>query len=204
MLHFVRQYCESVRRKVSVSTDFLFFLAIAVLFIPANWLGAWILALTVHELFHYIALKICGGTIIGVRIDRRGVIMEAQPMSLGKEAFCAYAGPVGALIILPFARYVPRTAICTLVFSAYNLLPIFPLDGGRGLCCLLMKFLSNQLATRVMRYLENVLLLGILIIAIYSVFQLGLGLLPAILAVFLFCRCKGLKIPCKNRRLGLQ
>ncbi len=204
MQRSVRLCYREAKERVSVSTDFLFFLAAAFLLVPVQWLVAWALALIVHELCHYIALLVCGGPVISIRIGCRGVIMKTQPLSFGKEALCAYAGPLGALIVLLVARYVPRTAICTLVFSAYNLLPIFPLDGGRGLGCLLKKFLSSAVAERVLLFVENCVLLGIFIIAIYSVFRLGLGLLPAVIAVILFLRSKGIKIPCKKCRLGLQ
>ena len=204
MLCFVKQCYRAVKKNATVSADFLVMLAAAVLLVPIQWLGAWILALTIHELCHYLAVRACGGTVAAIHLTCRGIIMDAEPLSLGKEALCAYAGPIGALAVLLVARYVPRTAICTLCFSAYNLLPIFPLDGGRGLGCILKKHLTDSVADRVLRYIENIVLLGILIVAAISVFHLGLGLLPAVIAVLLFCRSKGLKSPCKKCRLGLQ
>lgn len=204
MQHFARRCYKAVKERVTVSTEFIFFLAVAFLLVPVQWLGGWMLALTIHELCHCIALWIFGGAVSGVRISCRGVIMETQPLSLGKEAICAYAGPLGALLILPVARYLPRTAICTLVFSAYNLLPIFPLDGGRGLGCIIKKVFPGTIADRLQRYVENAVLIGVVIIAVYSVFQLGLGLFPAVIAVILLCRSKGIKFPCKKCLLGLQ
>lgn len=204
MLCSVKPCYKAAKKIVTVSADLFIMLAVAVLLVPIQWLAAWILALSVHELCHYLAIRICGGNITGIRITCRGIIMDAEPLPLGKEALCAYAGPVGALVVLVAARYVPRTAICTLCFSAYNLLPIFPLDGGRGLGCILKKFLSDSAAIRVLGYIENIVLLGIVSIAAISVFYLGLGLLPAAAAALLFWRNKGLKSPCKKRRLGLQ
>ena len=204
MLHSVKQYCRAVKGKITVSADFYILLALAVVLVPLQWVGAWILALSIHELCHYIALRICGGNVTGIRIGCKGVLMETQPLTLGKEAICAYAGPVGALLVLLFARYIPRTAICTLVLSAYNLLPVFPLDGGRGLGCLLKWFLPENLAKRLLGYVENGVLFGIFAIAIYSVVQLGLGLLPSVVAALVFWRSKGIKFPCKKCQLGLQ
>lgn len=200
----VRQCYRAAKDKVAVSADFIFMFAVAFLVVPIQWLGAWIFALSIHELCHYIALRMCGGFVTDIKISCRGVIMKTQDLSFGKEAICAYAGPVGALLILIVARYLPRTAICTLMFSAYNLLPVFPLDGGRGLGCLLKKVLPEQIAERILLAVENIVLFGIVLIALYSVFRLGLGLLPGILAVFLLWRSKGIKFPCKKCRLGLQ
>lgn len=200
----VIQYLRGAKSRFKVSTEFIFVMAAALLLVPIHWLCAWILALLIHELCHYIALRLCGGQVVSIRIGCRGVVMETEPLPLGREAICAYAGPIGALAIFFVARYVPRTAICTLVFSAYNLLPVFPLDGGRGLGCLLRKALPEDKATLVQQYIENSILIGIVVIAIYAVFRLGLGVLPATVAVALFWKAKGIKIPCKKRRLGLQ
>ena len=204
MRHFVRQFYRVAKRKIRVSPELPFLSALAFVLVPVQWMGAWIFAVGVHELSHYIALRLCGGSVTDITISCRGVVMETQALPLGKEAICAYAGPLCALSILLFSRYFPRTAICTLVLSAYNLLPVFPLDGGRGLGCLLRKILPEMTAVRVFSVVENTVLLGILLIALYSVFCLNLGLLPAVLAVLLLVRSKGIKFPCKKCRLGLQ
>lgn len=202
--HFVKPCCKAVKEKVDISTDFYFLMAVAIILVPVQWMGAWLLAISVHELCHYISLKACGGKVKGICISCKGVIMQTEPLPLEKEAVCAYAGPLGALLILLIARYLPRTAICTIVFSAYNLLPIFPLDGGRGLGCLLHKFFHEERANAIQKYIENGVLFCTLLIAVYSVFRLGLGLFPAAVVIFLFWRSKGIKFPCKKCRLGLQ
>lgn len=204
MRNFAELYYRSVKEKITVSTGFLFFIAAAIMFVPVQWLGAWALSLIIHELCHIAALYVCGGNVTGIHIGCSGVIMKAQPLPPEKEAFCAFAGPLGALILLLVAAYMPRTAICTFVFSAYNLLPIFPLDGGRGLLCILKKYLSEDVAERAQRYIENAVLVGILLVLLYSVIKLGLGVLPAVLLLLLFLRRKKIKFPCKKCHLGLQ
>ena len=204
LLRSVKQCYRAIEGKIAVSTDILFFLAIALLLVPLQWLMAWILAITIHELFHYLALRISGASVMHIRISCKGVVMDTDALPLWREAFCAYAGPVGALIILFFSSYLPRTAICTLVFSAYNLLPVFPLDGGRGLACIIKNVLPERLAVPILLAIENIVLASIVIISLYSVFKLGLGLVPAGLALILLVRSKGIKFPCKKQLLGVQ
>lgn len=204
LCNFVKRYCKSDSPRIVLSASFLYILAGAILLVPIYWIAAWLLALTIHELCHYVALKLCGANVSHIRLGGNGIVMETQQLSYGKEAICAYAGPLGALLILLFARYVPRTSICTIVLSAYNLLPIFPLDGGRGLGCALKARLPENVALCIMRHIENAVLALIAMLMCYAVWKLDLGILPALVAIILLCRSKRIKFPCKKRRLGLQ
>ena len=202
--NFVRQYYKSTRPRVVISAGFAISLGAAILIVPIRWLAAWVLALIIHELCHYVALKACGASVLRIRFGGKGIVMETQQLAYGKEAICAYAGPLGALIVLLFARYVPRTSICTILLSAYNLLPIFPLDGGRGLECILNAILPEKAAMCIMHYVENTVLILLLALMCYAVLKLDLGILPAFVVIILLCRNKRIKFPCKKCRLGLQ
>lgn len=202
--NFVKLYYKSGRPRVVISASLLLVIAAAILIVPIQWIAAWLLALAIHEFCHYVALKLCGASVSRVCLGGNGIVMETQQLSYGKEAICAYAGPLGALLILLFARYVPRTSICTIVLSAYNLLPIFPLDGGRGLGCALKALVHENTALCIMRYVENAVLALIVVLMCYAVWRLNLGILPALVTIILLCRSKRIKFPCKKRRLGLQ
>lgn len=63
--------------------------------------------------------------------------METLPMSTGRELIAVLAGPAASLLLLSLVRVFPRVAICGLIQGIYNLLPIYPLDGGKALRCLM-------------------------------------------------------------------
>ena len=106
--------------------------AFLLLTLPLNWLLSALAAAAFHELCHGAAILLLGGRIWGVRIGSGGAVMETEPLSSGKELVCALAGPAGSLLLVLTFRIFPRVAVCALVQGAFNLLPVFPLDGGRA------------------------------------------------------------------------
>ena len=200
----VRRLFRTVRDIISVSADFYIAMAAGLLLLPLPWISAWLFSALFHELCHYIALRICGYTVSGIRISLKGVFMETEALSAANEAICAYAGPIGALVLLLLARRFPRVAVCTIVQSLYNLLPIFPLDGGRGLGCFLRKALGDARGKQAFMIVERVVLFVLLFLALFAYVKLGLGLLPALAVIFIIVKNKKINIPCKNSRKGLQ
>lgn len=121
-----------------IKTHFAVFLlgALWVLLLPPLWgLGA-LFAATIHELCHLMAVLLCGGQVLEFSIEPLGARMRITPLSPGSEALCALAGPAGSFCLLLLAERFPEAALCGLIQGGYNLLPIYPLDGGRFLGCL--------------------------------------------------------------------
>lgn len=122
-------------RRVRIDYGFYFFAAALLLIIPIRWILAAFLAALAHELGHYLAVQLLGGEVSGGEVTWRGARMEVFPMSPGRELCCLLAGPAASYLLLFLARVFPRVAICGLIQGTYNLLPIYPLDGGKALRC---------------------------------------------------------------------
>lgn len=179
------------------------FLALAFLVLPVWWVFAWMIASIFHELCHYIALKLTGCPIYGVEIGNRGVIIETEIAGNKKALFCAMAGPLGGLILTLFAPRFPRMAICAFLQSVYNLIPIYPMDGGRALRCVLNKFCSKRI-DKIEKWLTIVVLSLLSALSIYGFITLKLGILPILFIIILIYKHKRGKCTCKDKALGVK
>ncbi len=116
------------------------------LFLPLRWCFSLVLASAVHELFHITAVLLCGCRIHHMDIRFGGAVIEAEPMTGCRELLCILAGPLGSLLLVLLYRYFPGIAVCALVQTGFNLLPLPHLDGGRALRCILARvFQKNTL-----------------------------------------------------------
>lgn len=188
----------------AVSGGFCILLALMVLILPFKWLLAALLAAAVHELFHIAAVKLLGGHIRGIRIGSDGARIEAAPMGHAAQLFCVLAGPIGSLSLLLFAKWIPRTAVCAVIQSAYNLLPLMNLDGGRALHCLIAALFSESTADKACKHIQRICAALMVLLGLYAALRLCIGWLPLLAAVWIAVRAGVIKIPCKSAVPGVQ
>ena len=124
--------------RMEADGGFFLVLALMLLLFPLGLLAGILLAALIHECGHLIAVRLTGGRVLAIRLHAGGARIETAPMEPGKAAVCALAGPgAGALTIFAW-RFFPEMALAGLVQTVFNLLPIYPLDGGRvvrNICC---------------------------------------------------------------------
>lgn len=122
--------------KFTISPSACILTALTILLLPLRWIICVILAAAFHEWCHYIAVKLCGGRVETLSVGNRGAVLYADDMSALKTLICTLAGPMGSLFLVLFIRWIPRIALCAMVQGLYNLIPIYPLDGGRAIRCI--------------------------------------------------------------------
>lgn len=188
--------------RIKFHYSFIIMLALSLLF-DLFWLFLiYFICLFLHECCHgYIAKKL--GYKIGIiKLSFSGAILEAESdeFSFSDEIKIALAGPVFnlcfAFIIISVWWIFPESynytldlCIVNLVIFAFNILPFFPLDGGRILLAFLSKKLVRNEAVKISRLITvvfSIVLFFIFIVSLFYVpaFTFGTASANLIMSVF--------------------
>ena len=166
-----------------------FGLCVVLLILPLPVVLSWATAVLVHEMGHWLALRLLRVPIYRIRIGLLGAELYTGPMSPLKTALCALAGPFAGMLLLLIAKYFPMTALFGLIHSLVNLIPMLPLDGGRIVHGLFYKLPG------LVRAVENGALILVVGILFYLLLRSVLGIIPFLILIFLLIRrklsCKG-------------
>ena len=142
-------------------------------------------AAALHELGHWLVLRLLGAKIRSLRIGVLGAVLETDStgLSYGRELAAVLAGPganlLGALALAPLGM---ETAVgAQLVLGGFNLLPVRPLDGGRALYLVLAWLLGPAVGDRAARWVGSSAALALAILLGEVMRRTGgsLWLLPA-------------------------
>ena len=96
-------------------------------------------AMGVHELAHVVMMLACGGRVRRLTLRFADLRIDAAGLGYRQELLAALAGPLVNLVCgALFCMRSPAFAAYSLMLGIYNLLPVWPLDGGRALYLLLV------------------------------------------------------------------
>lgn len=190
------------RGSIQISGRALLLGALILLVLPLPWLLAAAAAAVWHELCHVLAVKLCGSSVRRVQVGSVGTVLECGNLPPGRELLCSLAGPVGSLLLLVFVRYLPRIAVCGLVQGIYNLLPFYPLDGGRALYSGLRSLMAQEKAQLYCARIELAVRSLITLAAVVTALVWKLGILPILMAALLLFRVKREKLLANCRGRG--
>jgi len=188
--------------RVRIKISFLFFAMLTLLFaVDKNAIALIaVISAALHEFGHIIALyffksqpeEIAFG-VFGIRIQQ-----NKRLLSEFKEAVVVCCGPlVNVILFILFfiANFVFKKewlmTICAvnLVIGVFNLLPIFPLDGGRILFYLLGLFFGEKIVLRIMRVICCVILCVLICFGIFLLAETGLNFSLIATGIYLCILC---------------
>jgi len=168
--------------------DRIWFLgALWVLILPMKWLVASAVAAFLHEMFHIAAILLLGGKIRCVIVRPLGTVIETEGISGLQEAVCALAGPLGSFLPVLLIHRIPLIGLCALVQGVFNLMPVYPMDGGRALTRVL-EVLYPENAERIAKWISLCVLTALLAVSIAGAVVFALGYTPVVIcAVSILC-----------------
>jgi len=151
--------------------------------LPLITYPAILIIITLHELGHCFAARALGSSVKKITLTALGGLAEIGVMPITwKEAIITIAGPavnvVIAIVGLPFIRnagpvsselftkFTPSNTIyilwiMNLVILIFNLLPVYPMDGGRLWRCLIATLAGEKRSFQVVQFSNALLLAGV-------------------------------------------
>ena len=177
-----------MKRRLDLTPGFPAFLAAVWYFDSCGIFWPFLAAMTVHELAHAAVLLLLGGRIESVRLSFAQVELRTGLLSDRTELWSTAAGPgINLLCGWLFRRWMPAFAAVSLLLALFNLLPVWPLDGGRLLRTLL-RMRWGTAGVDASQTLGLLFGLGLLAGAVFAARRWDAGVWPAVTAGALLVR----------------
>lgn len=177
-----------MKRRLDLTPGFPAFLAAVWYFDSCGIFWPFLAAMTVHELAHAAVLLLLGGRIESVRLSFAQVELRTGLLSDRTELWSTAAGPgINLLCGWLFRRWMPAFAAVSLLLALFNLLPVWPLDGGRLLRTLL-RMRWGAAGVDASQTLGLLFGLGLLAGAVFAARRWDAGAWPAVTAGALLVR----------------
>ena len=174
-------------KRLSVTPGFVALLCFLYYISETEVFLAFLLLSLLHELGHLATICLLGIRVRQIRVGAMGTVISTAPMPLGVEAVCALAGPLVNLFCFWVLRPVYLdAALISLLLACYNLLPVYPLDGGRALRAVLQLCLPLNAAEGMEKAMMLLTLVAVFLSTVH--FYPEFGILPLMICAVLLGR----------------
>jgi len=180
---------------------FLLFISFYIASMPSLFIMG-VCAALCHEAAHAAAIELMGGGRVRAALAPAGIRMESDRfifLGYGQEFAAALCGPLMSALLAAAFFFLWREGLApgwakyfsgiNLILCLFNLLPVWPLDGGRMLRCLLVRLLPFAAAEWALRAVSWVFALGCVLVGAAVLFASGYNFSLLFAGVFL---CMGL------------
>ncbi|MBR4745304.1 MAG: site-2 protease family protein [Clostridia bacterium] len=185
------------RLEIKLHPLFLVFGFLLIYFGNALIFFNYFVALIIHEYSHYFVATKLGYSYSHIVFMPYGLMLDGkhQVLSPSDELKVALAGPICNLIIMVLLlalwwcypvtyNYTFVFAMCNLTIALTNLIPLFPLDGGRALVALMGKKISKY---KIIKYMKifSLVVCGIFIVLFVKSLLIKINFTYFTIAMFL-------------------
>lgn len=190
------------RTKIDISPSFVAFLCVYYYLNPANTFFSFVFSVFLHELGHMIVLWLFRAKIHTLRLTAFGAAIVTEPLGYKRELVAALGGPaMNLLLLVAAANRAPMTTLVNLCLFSYNLLPIYPLDGGRILRSALLLCLPVRVAGVTERFIGALCSCTLLFFAIYLTCVCQVGLWPLLALAIISLRTSEVISPKRRKKV---
>ena len=168
-------------KHLEITPGFIAALCVLGLLNQRGMVWTFLAATAAHETGHLIALRLFGTEILAFRLDMLDAQIVSAPLGYRQELCAALAGPAMSIVCcLMFRRRFAAFAAVSLLQGLFNLLPIWPLDGGRALRAALGLRVSLVRSERICRITGGIVCAAGLLGAMVCAGKFGLGIGPVL------------------------
>jgi len=187
---------------VQVSGGFILFIALLCLFDNSGLLLPLFISMAVHELGHFLAVKLFGGEFKQLKFEFIGLNMECdlRNVSYLGEIIIAISGPLFSFILAFAAAFYGKVngleeayyfAGVSFILGFFNSMPVRQLDGGRALYMLATWLFGINIAEIVACAVSCVTIFLLLVTGIVLFIVSGWNFTLLVFAIWLLiCYCK--------------
>lgn len=168
----------------------LFFITLIVLYF-LNLLPEFLIVTLVslaHETGHYFTAKILNENVSYIKVQPWGICLRCEHFKTYKsEMLVSLAGPMVNIILLLISSIFknPFLYAVNLFMLVLNLLPIYPLDGGRILSCALKQEINNTQTDLVLKIVSSILTVVVFLTGIYLFYKTKLNFSVLLAGLFI-------------------
>lgn len=119
------------RTLIKIEPHFFLMTCLYLLALPLGAMKGMILAAIFHEFGHLASTAVFRGNVRKIVIGACGAQIQADFSEHWHGIVCAAAGPISSLLLTLLYPVFPQIAVWGMMQGILNLLPIYPLDGGR-------------------------------------------------------------------------
>lgn len=174
---------------VNIQPYFIILGVFTALIIPLKFIIAWLIAAAVHEIGHLISLILLGKQVYCIDIGCFGASIQTDTLTYKEECIAGFSGPFAGALLLFFIRIMPLVATCALIQTLYNLLPFYPMDGGRVMLSALQLVFGHKRGKIISRNLILILFALMMLCMFMAVNYISIGFW-VLLIVFIVIKTK--------------
>lgn len=141
---------------------------------------------------HLFSAILLGKHLRGIKIMPTGINLSlSAASSYAQELLIAAAGPLMNLLYAAFAVYFPPPLTMavreiSLILAFLNLLPLFPLDGGRMFIAAASSLLGAEIGEKISSLFSLLFLSFLWILSLYIFFYSGVNFMLLLFCAYLF------------------